>query len=311
MSSNVARVAGRHFLQIPGPTPVPDRILRAIDMPTIDHRGPEFRKLGRARAGGHEVRSSRPPNPVIIYPASGTGAWEAALVNMLSPGDKVLMFETGHFATLWKNMALRLGLDAEFLAWRLARRRRRRRDRGAAARRQGACDQGGLRRPQRDLDRLHLAHRRSAPGDRRRRPPGAAAWSTRSPRSASIDYRHDEWGVDVTVAGSQKGLMLPPGLSFNARLATRRSRPRKPRRMPKLLLVAGRRCCRTTPAASSPTRRRPICSTAWPRPSTCCTRKGWRTCSPATTAMPRRHAAPCAPGAWRCSAATRNTIRPR
>src|SRR3546814_4888826 len=120
MVSNAARTAGRHFLQIPGPTPVPDRILRAMDMPVIDHRGPDFQKLGRRVLDGMKS-IFKCAGPVIIYPASGTGAWEAALVNVLNAGDKVLMFETGHFATLWKNMALKLGLQPEFIAsdWRI------------------------------------------------------------------------------------------------------------------------------------------------------------------------------------------------
>src|SRR5215204_1791384 len=110
---------GRHFLQIPGPTNVPDRILRAIDHPTIDHRGPEFQALGRKILSDMR-KVFQTESPVIIYGASGTGAWEAALVNTLSPGDKVLMYETGHFASLWKKMAGRLGLRPEFLAgdWR-------------------------------------------------------------------------------------------------------------------------------------------------------------------------------------------------
>ena len=216
MAQNSSRAAGRHFLQIPGPTPVPDRILRAMDTPMIDHRGPEFAKLAKQVLDGIKT-IFKTTNPVIIYTATGTGAWEAALVNTLSPGDRVLMVETGQFATLWKKMAERLGLEARIHRDRLAHRRRSERDRSRAARGQEARDQGGLRPAQRDLDRLPL-----------RRSPRSARRSTRAGHPAlfmvdtisslaSTDYRHDEWGVDVTVGGAQKGLMLPPGMSFNAR----------------------------------------------------------------------------------------------
>jgi alanine-glyoxylate transaminase/serine-glyoxylate transaminase/serine-pyruvate transaminase len=205
--------SGRHFLQIPGPTNVPDRVLRAIDMPTMDHRGPEFAALGHEVLDGlREVFKTA--QPVVIYPASGTGAWEAALVNTLSPGDKVLMFETGHFATLWQKMALKLGLAPEFVAtdWR----------RGA--------DPALVEAKLRD-DKAHavkavcVVHNETSTGVTSRigairkaidaaGHPALYLVDTIS-SLASIDYRHDEWGVDVTVAGSQKGLMLPPGLSFN------------------------------------------------------------------------------------------------
>jgi alanine-glyoxylate transaminase/serine-glyoxylate transaminase/serine-pyruvate transaminase len=214
MTKNTARTAGRHFLQIPGPTPVPDRILRAIAMPVIDHRGPEFRKLGlrvlEATKGVFQTRGE-----VFIYPASGTGAWEAALANTLSPGDRVLMFETGHFATIWRNMAARLGLEPEFIAsdWR-----------------QGADPAAiGARLAE---DRAHaikavcIVHNETSTGcvspiAAIRREIDAAGHPALLLVDAisslgSLDYRHDEWGVDVTVAGSQKGMMLPPGLSFNA-----------------------------------------------------------------------------------------------
>ncbi|MDF2996443.1 MAG: aminotransferase class [Xanthobacteraceae bacterium] len=214
MSSNAARVAGRHFLQIPGPTPVPDRILRAMDMPTIDHRGPEFQKLGRRVLDGMKS-IFKTANPVIIYPASGTGAWEAALVNVLSPGDKVLMFETGHFATLWKNMATKLGIVPEFIAsdWRI----------GADA----AQIEARLRADKNhEIKAVCVVHNETSTGcitriDEVRKAIDAAGHPAlflvdTISSLASIDYRHDEWGVDVTVSGSQKGLMLPPGLSFNA-----------------------------------------------------------------------------------------------
>ncbi len=202
--------AGRHFLQIPGPTNVPDRVLRAISAPTIDHRGPDFPKLTL------EVLEALRPvfgttGPVVTYPSSGTGAWEAALVNTLSPGDKVLAFETGHFATLWRDLATGLGLEVEFVAgdWR------------------HGVDP--------DVVREHLdpavkavcvVHNETSTGvtsriaDVRRAldeagHPALLLVDTVS-SLGSIDYRHDEWGVDVTVSCSQKGLMLPPGLGFNA-----------------------------------------------------------------------------------------------
>jgi alanine-glyoxylate transaminase/serine-glyoxylate transaminase/serine-pyruvate transaminase len=206
--------AGRHFLQIPGPTNVPDRILRAIDRPTIDHRGPEFQKLGQeVLAGLKHVFKTR--GPVIIYPASGTGAWEAALVNTLSPGDKVLMVETGHFATLWQSMAQRLGLAPEFIGgdWR----------RGADP----APIEARLAQDEKhEIKAVCVVHNETSTGATSRigdirkaidRTGHPALFMVDTISSlASIDYRHDEWGVDVTVAGSQKGLMLPPGLSFNA-----------------------------------------------------------------------------------------------
>ncbi|MFI5013716.1 MAG: pyridoxal-phosphate-dependent aminotransferase family protein [Hyphomicrobiales bacterium] len=212
--NNTRRVAGRHFLQIPGPTPVPDRILRAISYPTIDHRGPDFERLGRNVLAG--IKSVvKTASPVIIYPASGTGAWEAALVNLFSPGDKVLMFETGHFATQWKAMASRLGLTPEFIAsdWRVGAD-------PAAIEARLSEDRGH------SIKAVCVVHNETSTGcvspveavrraiDAARHPALLLVDTISS--LASIDYRHDEWGVDVTVAGSQKGLMLPPGLSFTA-----------------------------------------------------------------------------------------------
>ena len=206
--------SGRHFLQIPGPTNVPDRVLRAIDRPTIDHRGPDFGELGT------EVLSNlrqifQTEGPVVIYPASGTGAWEAALINTLSAGDRVLMYETGHFATLWKNMALKFGLAPEFIAsdWRA-----------------GADPKAIEARLKEDtahaIKAVCVVHNETSTGcvshiDQVRKAIDAAGHPAllmvdTISSLASIDYRHDEWGVDVTVGGSQKGLMLPPGLSFNA-----------------------------------------------------------------------------------------------
>jgi len=210
--------AGRHYLQIPGPSPVPDRILRAISYPTIDHRGPEFGALGlKVLEGIKTIFKTR--HPVIIYPASGTGAWEAALTNTLSPGDKVLMYETGHFATLWDKMARNLGLQPEFLGlpgiegWR----------RGVNAQMIQArleADAGH------EIKAVCVVHNETSTGvtsniaavrqaiDAARHP--ALLMVDTISSLASADYRHDEWGVDVTISGSQKGLMLPPGISFNA-----------------------------------------------------------------------------------------------
>src|SRR5919199_423149 len=204
---------GRHFLQIPGPSTVPDRVLRAMDMPTIDHRGPEFAKLGRAVLEGCQT-IFKTKGPVIIYPSSGTGAWEAAIVNTLSPGDKVLMYETGHFATLWRNLAQKWGIEVEFIPgdWR-----------------HGASPEAIEERLAADKDHaikaVAVVHNETSTGvtsrvaeirkaiDRTGHP--ALFMVDTISSLASIDYQHDEWGVDVTVAGSQKGLMLPPGLSFN------------------------------------------------------------------------------------------------
>ncbi|HXZ50150.1 MAG TPA: aminotransferase class V-fold PLP-dependent enzyme [Usitatibacter sp.] len=206
--------AGRHFLQIPGPTNVPDRVLRAIDRPTIDHRGPQFQVLAKEVLEGMK-RIFRTRHPVVIYPASGTGAWEAALANTLSPGDKVLMAETGHFATLWSRMARRLGLEVDLIPgdWRHGA------DAAAIAARL-AADAGHA------IKAVCVVHNETSTGATTRIPlvrkaidearhPALLMVDTIS-SLASIDYRHDEWGVDVTVGGSQKGLMLPPGLSFNA-----------------------------------------------------------------------------------------------
>lgn len=217
--------AGRHVLGIPGPSPVPDRLLRAMSYPTIDHRGPEFGVLGhRVLAGLQRIFQTR--HPVVVYPASGTGAWEAALTNVLSPGDAVLMYETGHFASLWRKMAGRLGLAPEVVAL------------------PGICPQTGLpnswrRGVQPDLIERRLredgghqikavcvVHNETSTGVTSdiaavRRAIDAAGHPAlllvdTISGLASADYRHDEWGVDVTVSGSQKGLMLPPGISFNA-----------------------------------------------------------------------------------------------
>ncbi len=210
----MVRHTGRHFLQIPGPTNVPDRVLRAIDQPTIDHRGPEFAELAkRVIAGLKRVFGTK--GGVAIFPASGTGAWEAALVNTLSPGDTVLAFETGHFATLWRALGLRLGLDIEFVPgdWRHGV------PPGELERRLAADASHRIKAVMAVHNETstgvasRIAELRSAI-DRARHPALFLVDTISS--LASLDYRHDEWGVDVAVGGSQKGLMLPPGLSFNA-----------------------------------------------------------------------------------------------
>lgn len=214
---------GRHFLQIPGPSPVPDRILRAMSLPTIDHRGPEFGALGlKVLADIQKIFQTK--HPVIIYPASGTGAWEAALCNVLSPGDQVVMYETGHFASLWNKMAARLGIQTEFLAqpgtehgvptsWR----------RGV----QADLIEARLKADtQHTIKAVCVVHNETSTGatsniaavrraiDAAKHP--ALLMVDSISGLASAEYRHDAWGVDVTVSGSQKGLMLPPGISFNA-----------------------------------------------------------------------------------------------
>ena len=233
--------SGRHFLQIPGPTPVPDRILRAISLPTIDHRGPEFAALGKkVLAGLQEVFRTR--HPVIIYPSSGTGAWEAALFNVTSPGDRVLMYQTGHFATLWQKMGARLGLEPEFLAlpgidgatglplaWRNGVQaemieRRLREDSAHTIRAVCVVHNETSTGVTSDIPAVRRAI--DAAGH-----PALLMVDTIS-GLASADYRHDEWGVDVGISGSQKGLMLPPGLGFNA-LSPKAIEASKSARMPR------------------------------------------------------------------------------
>jgi len=214
MSKNSSRPVGRHFLQIPGPTPLPDRVLRAMDTPIIDHRGPEFANLAKRCLEGIKT-IFKTAKPVIIYTATGTGAWEAALVNTLSPGDRVLMVETGQFATLWKVMAEKLGLKAEFIKtdWRI----------GADP----AAIEDHLRNDKnKEIKAVCVLHNETSTGclspiaeirkaiDAAGHP--ALFFVDTISSLASTDYRHDEWGVDVTVGGAQKGLMLPPGMSFNA-----------------------------------------------------------------------------------------------
>jgi alanine-glyoxylate transaminase / serine-glyoxylate transaminase / serine-pyruvate transaminase len=212
---NSAYRPGRHFLQIPGPTNVPDRVLRAIDRPTIDHRGKEFARLGRDCLEGMKPIFKTSRGEVFIFPASGTGAWEAAIVNTLSPGDHVLMVETGHFAALWRDLAQKFGVVVDYLTsdWR-----------------HGIDVEAVAARLSDDRDRAIKAvmcvHNETSTGvtsdiaavrkamDAEKHPALLMVDTVSS--LASIDYRHDEWGVDVTIGGSQKGLMLPPGLGFNA-----------------------------------------------------------------------------------------------
>ena len=205
---------GRHFLQIPGPSPIPERVLRAMDRQVIDHRGPEFGQLGReVLEGCRSVFQTK--GPVVIFPSSGTGAWEAAIVNTLSFGDKALMFETGHFATLWNKMAKRWGIDVEFVPgdWR----------HGVDS----AIVEARLSEDkERKIQAVMVVHNETSTGvtsrigeireamDRANHPALLLVDTISS--LGSVDYRHDEWGVDVTVSCSQKGLMLPPGLGFNA-----------------------------------------------------------------------------------------------
>jgi alanine-glyoxylate transaminase/serine-glyoxylate transaminase/serine-pyruvate transaminase len=210
--------AGRHLLQIPGPSPVPDRILRAMSYPTIDHRGPEFAALGLNVLGGMK-RVFKTEHPVAIYPSSGTGAWEAALVNTLSPGDAMLMFETGHFASLWKRMADKLGLKPEFLGLPGIEGWRRGVDAAMIAERLLADKAHRIKavcvvhnETSTGVTSDIAAVRRAIDGAKH---PALLMVDTISGLAAA-DYRHDEWGVDVAIAGSQKGLMLPPGIGFNA-----------------------------------------------------------------------------------------------
>jgi alanine-glyoxylate transaminase / serine-glyoxylate transaminase / serine-pyruvate transaminase len=218
-----AHPTGHHFLQIPGPSPVPDRILRAMSLPTIDHRGPEFGVLGLKLLKGIQ-QIFQTTQPVVIYPASGTGAWEAALANVCSPGDHLLMYETGHFASLWERLAKRLGLKTEFLALQGT-------EHGVPTSwRRGV--QADMIEARLKADTNHsiyavcVVHNETSTGvtsdiaavrraiDAAKHP--ALLLVDTISGLACADYQHDAWGVDVTVSGSQKGLMLPPGISFNA-----------------------------------------------------------------------------------------------
>jgi alanine-glyoxylate transaminase/serine-glyoxylate transaminase/serine-pyruvate transaminase len=214
MSKNSSRPVGRLFLQIPGPTMLPDRVLRAMDTPLIDHRGPEFAVLGKRVLEGIKT-IFKTTNPVIVYTATGTGAWEAALVNTLNAGDRVLMVETGQFASLWKRMAEAVGLKPEFIKtdWRI----------GADP---GVIEDHLRKDTKKEIKAVCVLHNETSTGclspikDIRKAIDAAghpALFMVDTISSlASTDYRHDEWGVDVTVGGAQKGLMLPPGMAFNA-----------------------------------------------------------------------------------------------
>ncbi|MGJ4994627.1 pyridoxal-phosphate-dependent aminotransferase family protein [Bradyrhizobium sp. HKCCYLS3077] len=210
----MTRHQGRHFLHIPGPSPVPERVLRAMDMPVIDHRSAEFAELGKAVLSGSQ-KIFKTTSPVIIYPSSGTGAWEAAIVNTLSPGDKVLMVETGHFATLWRQMAARWGIEVDFIPgdWR----------RGVDA---AVIEEKLAADTAHQLKAVMVVHNETSTGatsriaevraamDRAKHP--ALLMVDTISGLASADFRFDEWKVDVAVSCSQKGFMLPPGLGFNA-----------------------------------------------------------------------------------------------
>jgi alanine-glyoxylate transaminase/serine-glyoxylate transaminase/serine-pyruvate transaminase len=221
---------GRHFLQIPGPTNVPDRILRAMDFPVIDHRSAEFATLASEVLEG--IRGIfQTAGPVVMYPASGTGAWEAAIVNTLSPGDRVVLFETGHFSQLWRGVVEKFGVHVDYLPgnWR----------RGASA-----SDLESRLAADRDhkIKAVLVVHNETSTGVTSRIPELRRALNTAHHPAlfivdtisslASIDYRHDEWEVDVTIAGSQKGLMLPPGMSFNA-LSEKALRANEQARLPR------------------------------------------------------------------------------
>jgi alanine-glyoxylate transaminase/serine-glyoxylate transaminase/serine-pyruvate transaminase len=214
MTKNSSRPVGRHFLQIPGPTQLPDRVLRAMDTPIIDHRGPEFAKLAKRCLEGVKT-IFKTTNPVIIYTATGTGAWEAALINTLNAGDRVLMVETGQFGTLWKKMAENIGLKPEFIKtdWRI----------GADP---NAIEDALRKDTNKEIKAVCVLHNETSTGCLSPIPairkaidaaghPALFMVDTIS-SLASTDYRHDEWGVDVSVGGAQKGLMMPPGMSFNA-----------------------------------------------------------------------------------------------
>ena len=288
----MSKQSGRHILQIPGPTNIPDRVLRAISQPIIDHRGPEFALLG------HEVLAGLRPifqteQPVIIYPASGSGAWEAALVNTLSPGNKVLMCETGHFSFLWQQIANRLGVETETIEtdWR----------HGADA---DTVGEALAEDDAHEIKAVCIVHNETSTGvvsnieavrrviDAAQHP--ALLMVDTISSLASIDYRMDEWGVDVTVAGSQKGLMLPPGLSFNA-ISEKALAASKDAKLPKSYW-SWDDMLRANKSGFFRTRRQRICCMACESPFRCWANKDWRMSLPATLAMPSRPGLPSRPG---------------
>ena len=300
---------GRHFLQIPGPSPVPDRILRAMSLPTIDHRGPEFAALGlKVLADIKKIFQTK--QPVIIYPASGTGAWEAALSNTLNPGDHVLMYETGHFAALWQKLAARLGLKTEVISYP-----------GADIWRHGV--QAALIEERLKADTQHsikavcVVHNETSTGvtsniaavrkamDAAKHP--ALLLVDTISGLASADYRHDEWGVDVTISGSQKGLMLPPGISFNA-VSAKALEASKKATLPKAFWAWDEIIEMNKTATGRPPPA-PTCCTRSAKPATCCSSTAWTPCLPATSAGPWVCARPSRPGACRSSVPTRPCTR--
>ena len=277
--------SGRHFLQIPGPTNVPDRVLRAMAAPTIDHRGPQFGRLtGEILDGLKQVFETT--QPVMVFPGSGTGAWEAALVNTLSPGNKVLAFETGHFATQWSHMATALGLDVELVPgdWRGGV------DPAVLEQKLAEDDSGAIRA-------VMVVHNETSTGvtsriDEIRKAmdstghPGLLLVDTISSLGCT-DYRHDEWGVDVTVCGSQKGLMLPPGLGFNA-ISEKALAASRTAQLQKSYWDWGP--MRTANEAGFfPTLPRQICCLAFVKRCECFSTKGCGKFSSATTVWRKRH----------------------
>ncbi len=291
--------AGRHFLQIPGPTNVPDRILRAIGRPTIDHRSKEFANLGRECLEGMKPIFNTASGEIFIFPASGTGAWEAAIVNTLSPGDHVLMIETGHFSALWRDLAQKFGIIVDYLPgdWR----------HGIDAQQVASRlsnDRNGT------IKAVMCVHNETSTGvtsdiaavrkamDAQKHPALLMVDTVSS--LASIDYRQDEWGVDVTIGGSQKGLMLPPGLGFNA-VSPRHCLPRKGRAC-RALSGPGKTCRDQMQTATFHPRRPRISCTVCARPFRCFKRKDWNKYSNGICDLVKRHVVRCAAGVWNCSA---------
>ena len=285
--------AGRHFLQIPGPTNVPDRILRAMDYPTIDHRGPQFAEIGtKCLAGMKTIFKTK--SHTVIFPASGTGAWESALVNCLQDGDLVLMVETGHFASLWHKMATRLGIETEFLTtdWR-----------------RGVDPQQIEDRLRQDMDQrikaVCVVHNETSTGSTSRIGDVRLAMDNAGHTAlllvdtisslGSIDYRHDEWGVDVTVAGSQKGLMLPPGLSFNA-LSEKALAAARKGGMRRSYWDWEDHIAANKDGAFPYTRPQPIFYTGWLRRSICFMKRGWITFFGGMIGMPQPREKRCRHG---------------
>lgn len=291
---------GRHFLQIPGPTNVLDRVFRATAAPTIGHRGSDFGALAKEVLAGPQ-RVIQTSGPVVVYPSSGTGAWEASSVNTLSPGDKVLMFEIGHFATLWKGIADRIGLAVDFVPgdWRSGV------DPAVVkAKRATDCD--------RTIKAVCVVHNETSPGVTRRIPQIREA-RNRAKHLAlllvdtisslgSIEYQHEAWGVGVTVGCSQKGLMLPPGLRLNV-ISSKALAATKSARCPRAYWdwTPMLQDNRTDP---SPTLPPPTSSTVFGRPSPCWRRRGWHGSVPGTSGRGRRRVGPSGLGGWKSSAPT-------